>query len=167
MIQQTTGSGHKNIHAFCKPLGLGAPVGATNNKAVCLRVLPVLAQFSQHAVNLEAELAGRRDDNAAGSCVKKKTDYETFISPNAVPDMCAPFRLVNWTLDRSSTAGTKNASVFPDPVFAAPKRSLPARSGAIDLSWILVIKSNPIATNAAEDGYILLALQTKSTVDAV
>ena len=38
-----------------------------------------------------------------------------------------PFLGMNFSLYTNSTAGTRNASVFPEPVFADPTRSLPSR----------------------------------------
>ena len=60
----------------------------------------------------------------------------------------APFRGMKWTLWRSSTVGRRKARVFPDPVFAAPSRSLPASSGGIDRAWIGVAFVNPMSFSA-------------------
>jgi len=43
---------------------------------------------------------------------------------------------------RSST-GTRNASVFPDPVFAAASTSFPARASGIPSLWISVARVHP------------------------
>lgn len=43
-----------------------------------------------------------------------------------------------------STAGIKNAKVFPLPVLAAPSTSFPASKGGIVRAWTSVIVSNPI-----------------------
>lgn len=48
----------------------------------------------------------------------------------------------------SSTAGIKNANVLPEPVFAAPTKSLPSSNGGIDLAWISVKVVNPISAMA-------------------
>ena len=47
-----------------------------------------------------------------------------------------------------STAGMRKARVFPDPVFAAPRTSLPANNGGIPLCCISVIWSNFISSIA-------------------
>lgn len=45
----------------------------------------------------------------------------------------------------SSAAGIKKAKVFPDPVLAAPTKSLPSNKTGMDLAWISVIVVNPIS----------------------
>lgn len=52
----------------------------------------------------------------------------------------------------SSALGTRNASVFPLPVLAAPKTSFPASRGGIVLAWTSVIVSKPIRCIAAAVG---------------
>lgn len=42
-------------------------------------------------------------------------------------------------------AGIRNARVFPEPVLAAPTRSLPSRSGGIALACISVIVVKPMS----------------------
>lgn len=42
----------------------------------------------------------------------------------------------------------RNANVFPEPVFAAPTKSLPSNSEGIDLAWISVKVVNPISAIA-------------------
>ena len=54
------GEGH-----LCKALGLGAAVGAPDDEPVGLGVLPVGAQLAQHAIDLQAQLPRRADDNHA------------------------------------------------------------------------------------------------------
>ena len=49
----------------------------------------------------------------------------------------------------SSTDGTRNASVFPLPVFACASTSCPRISGGIARAWISVSVSKPIAAIAA------------------
>lgn len=41
----------------------------------------------------------------------------------------------------------RNASVFPEPVFAAPKISLPPNACNIDAPWISVIFVKPALSN--------------------
>lgn len=52
----------------------------------------------------------------------------------AITNTPVPFLGVNEALKSISTAGTINAKVLPDPVFAAPKTSLPLRIWGIDLA---------------------------------
>ncbi len=54
-----------------------------------------------------------------------------------------PFYLLKFFLYRISIAGIKNASVFPDPVFAAPMMSLPLSAYGIVFDWILVKLTYP------------------------
>jgi hypothetical protein len=51
-----------------------------------------------------------------------------------------------------STLGTKKAIVFPLPVLAAPRTSLPASKGGIVLAWTSVMVSKPILWIASEVG---------------
>src|SRR6056297_2281687 len=53
-----------------------------------------------------------------------------------------PFRAAHFILERSSTTGTRKASVLPDPVFAAATTSLPAKRGGIARDWMCVIFTN-------------------------
>ena len=55
-----------------------------------------------------------------------------------------PFLGLNLSACNISIAGTKNASVFPDPVLAAPSTSRPARIGGIDFCWMGVRFVKPI-----------------------
>jgi len=48
-----------------------------------------------------------------------------------------------YALYRSSAAGAMKAKVFPEPVFAAPKTSLPLSMCGIDLAWISVVFWKP------------------------
>mmetsp|Transcript_14232 Transcript_14232/g.40402 ORF Transcript_14232/g.40402 Transcript_14232/m.40402 type:complete len:233 (-) Transcript_14232:191-889(-) len=57
----------------------------------------------------------------------------------------APFRGRNLAWCRSSAQGTRNASVFPEPVLAAARTSFPLRSKGMVLAWTSVIVSNPMA----------------------
>lgn len=59
-----------------------------------------------------------------------------------------PFRGLNFNLDSISTAGMRKASVFPDPVRAAPNTSFPASKGGIAFACTGVIVLKPIASNA-------------------
>jgi hypothetical protein len=45
-------------------------------------------------------------------------------------------------------AGIKKASVFPDPVLAAPNTSLPANNGGIALACTGVMVENPMSVRA-------------------
>jgi hypothetical protein len=45
-----------------------------------------------------------------------------------------PFYYVNLALYNNSAAGIMNANVFPDPVLAAPRTSLPFKICGIDLA---------------------------------
>lgn len=63
-------------------------------------------------------------------------------------EMSAPFLGLNFIRCSSSIAGIKNASVFPEPVRAAPRTSLPASSGGIALACTGVIVLNPIVSRA-------------------
>lgn len=45
-----------------------------------------------------------------------------------------PLRGAKWILYNDSTAGTKKARVLPEPVLAAPRTSLPNKSGGIVLA---------------------------------
>lgn len=45
----------------------------------------------------------------------------------------------------SSIAGIRKANVFPDPVFAAPTKSRPSKSGGTDLACISVNVVKPIS----------------------
>ena len=56
-----------------------------------------------------------------------------------------PFRGVNLSLYKSSTAGITNAKVFPDPVFAAAFKSLPSKIKGIVRDWISVKFLKPIS----------------------
>lgn len=67
----------------------------------------------------------------ATACVWIASSLVGHITTTPVPQ-----RAVNWTLYSNSTAGTKNARVFPAPVLAAPRTSFPVRSGGIALAWI-------------------------------
>jgi hypothetical protein len=60
----------------------------------------------------------------------------------------APFLGLNFIRCNNSTAGIKNANVFPDPVLAAPSTSFPAKRGGIALACTGVIVENPISVNA-------------------
>lgn len=60
----------------------------------------------------------------------------------------APFLGLNFRRCRSSTAGIRNAKVFPEPVRAAPNTSFPASNGGIDLACTGVIVVNPISARA-------------------
>jgi len=60
----------------------------------------------------------------------------------------APFLGLNFIRCNNSTAGIKNAKVFPDPVLAAPMTSLPANSGGIALACTGVIVEKPMVVNA-------------------
>lgn len=53
---------------------------------------------------------------------------------------------MNFSLYINSTAGIKNAKVFPEPVFAAPTKSRPSNNGGTDLAWISVSVVNPISS---------------------
>ena len=60
--------------------------------------------------------------------------------------MCTiPFRGLNFIRCNNSTAGIRNANVLPEPVLAAPRTSLPARSGGIAFACtgVIVEKSMP------------------------
>ncbi len=56
--------------------------------------------------------------------------------------IAVPFIYVNYALYINSNAGIKKPKVLPDPVFAAPKTSLPFNKWGIDLAWIWVILIN-------------------------
>lgn len=56
-----------------------------------------------------------------------------------------PFLGLNFNLYIRSIAGMRKASVFPDPVLAAPTRSLPSNRGGIALACISVIVVKPIS----------------------
>ena len=45
----------------------------------------------------------------------------------------------------SSTAGTRKARVFPEPVLAAPTRSFPSRRCGMALAWMPVMWVKPIS----------------------
>jgi len=59
-----------------------------------------------------------------------------------------PFRGLKRSACNISIAGIKNASVFPEPVFAAPRTSLPVNSAGIPRRCISVIFVKPIVSNA-------------------
>ena len=59
-----------------------------------------------------------------------------------------PFLGLNLSLCNNSTAGTRKARVFPDPVLAAPSTSFPAKSGGMALACTGVIVVNPISAIA-------------------
>jgi hypothetical protein len=48
--------------------------------------------------------------------------------------------------------GIKNANVLPEPVFAAPRTSFPARRCGIVSAWISVIVVNPNSSNPFDVG---------------
>lgn len=56
-----------------------------------------------------------------------------------------PFIGLNLSRCKSSTAGIRNARVFPEPVCAAPRTSLPVSRTGMDLAWTGVIVVNPIS----------------------
>jgi len=60
---------------------------------------------------------------------------------------------MNFAWYSSSTLGTRNASVFPEPVRAAPRTSLPASKGGIVRAWTSVIVSYPIVAMPAIVGF--------------
>ena len=60
-----------------------------------------------------------------------------------------PLRGLNRSADSISTAGIRKASVLPEPVFAAPKTSLPASRGGMPRCWISVIVVNFMSSDIA------------------
>lgn len=56
-----------------------------------------------------------------------------------------PFLGLNFNLYIKSIAGIRKAKVFPEPVLAAPTRSLPSNNGGIALACISVIVVKPIS----------------------
>lgn len=66
--------------------------------------------------------------------------------------MAVPLTGLNLNVLNISTLGTKNAIVFPLPVLAAPRTSLPASKGGIVLAWTSVMVSNPILLIASDVG---------------
>lgn len=62
--------------------------------------------------------------------------------------LCLPFLGMNFSLLMSSTAGTRNARVLPDPVLAWATTSLPSNNGGMALAWISVILVKPISSIA-------------------
>lgn len=59
-----------------------------------------------------------------------------------------PFLGINFSLKMSSTAGTRNAKVFPEPVRAEPTISRPSRREGMERAWISVILEKPISAIA-------------------
>jgi len=60
--------------------------------------------------------------------------------------MPVPLTGLNLSLCRSSIAGMRKASVFPEPVRAAPRTSLPVRRTGIDFSCTAVMCVIPISS---------------------
>jgi len=58
-----------------------------------------------------------------------------------------PLRGAKWTLYSNSTAGIRNARVFPEPVLAAPRTFFPTRSGGIALAWICICNDTSVIGN--------------------
>ena len=80
-----------------------------------------------------------------------------------------PLRGAKWTLCNNSTAGIRNARVFPEPVLAAPRTSFPTRSGGIALAWICICNDtsdirNFLCANRAKYADILHCRKLQWTV---
>ena len=65
VIEQAAGRADENVDALDEAVGLGATIGAAHHETV--RLVVVLAQLLQHAVDLQTQLARRRDDDHTGA----------------------------------------------------------------------------------------------------
>jgi len=87
-------------------------------------------EFTGDTEDLEGEFTGGRDDNNTGSCDSISVRFPEIKMTGA----CLPFLGLNLSECSISMAGIKKARVFPEPVFAAPRTSFPARRGGIPLA---------------------------------
>ena len=157
MIKQATGRCDEQVDAFGELIRLGFAVRAAHDDRVRMTV-PVFGgqDLARDAKDLQRELACRRDDDRASACVRVSAGG---CEPSALPMgnrrrtscLCsanAPFRGLKRSRDSISIAGSRNASVLPEPVRAAPSKSRPASSGGIARAWISVMRSKPRASIA-------------------
>ncbi len=70
VVKQAAGSGHDEVDALGQLLSFRRAVRAAHDEAV--RVAVVLEELGEHAVRLDAQLARRRDDYAAGALKRSK-----------------------------------------------------------------------------------------------
>jgi len=65
MVEQPARSGNHQVHALGQLVRLVPPVGSTHDNAVS--VVVVLEQLRGHAIGLERQLPGGRDDDHPGT----------------------------------------------------------------------------------------------------
>lgn len=123
VIEQTTGGCDDQVDTLGELVGFGATVGTTNDDTVGLGV--VSHELSCDTEDLEGKLTGGRDNEDTGSV----SGLESIVKVSDILD----FRdgQIYLKADSISMAGMRKLKVFPDPVFAAPSTSRPARRGGI------------------------------------
>ena len=69
MVQQSTGRRYQQTNALHESFRLASSVRAADDEAVRVRRARAAHELAQHVVDLEAQLARRRDDEAAEAAV--------------------------------------------------------------------------------------------------
>ena len=97
----------------------------------------MLSHNLKHLVNLIRQLASRRDDNST-QAVKRCPPFLIQNLQNLEFKKFVNFKFSKTITKLASRTGIKKATVFPEPVLAAPRMSNPCSPSPIAAIWISV-----------------------------